>query len=177
MSPLRKLLGLVGVVALAGGVTAWRSRPVSYVEIIGRVLNTDRTPIPGVAVYLDRGTNLIERYVADSTGLFRLPLFLSEPHRATWLICAPGKSPTVGKPVIDHLGSTYYTYEPAAAVDSTWGFYRSSGWSGPIPRECPPRGIDPVGWRYPASAGKDWGAYSTSEPDWNRYPGPPALPR
>jgi hypothetical protein len=176
MRHVRNLLALFGALALLGGVTAWTSRRIGYVEIVGRVLNTDQTPIPSVAVYLDRGTNIIERYVADSTGLFRLPLFPREPHRATWLICVPGMSPTVGKPELDHLGSTYYTYQPAQALDSVWRFYRASGWSGPIPRECP-RGADDVGWRYPASAGKDWGSYSTSEPDWRRYPGPPVLPK
>jgi len=176
MRRIINMSAIIGALALIGGITGWAQRRDGYVVIRGRVLTFEHRPIRGVAVYLDRGTNLIERYDSDSTGLFQLPLFPIDPHRATWLICVPGRMPVVGKPQLEHLGAAYYTYEPGANVDSTWRSYRASGWSGPIPRECPPS-ADSVGWRYPATSGNDWGAYTTTEPDWSRYPGPPALPR
>jgi hypothetical protein len=96
-----------------------------------------------------------------------------------WLICVPGAVPIVGKPERDEftrVGTTLHSYDYSPGQDSVWRFYRASGWSGPIPRECP-RGVDSVGWRYPASSGQQWGAYTTVEPDWTRFPGPPALPK
>ena len=44
MSHLRNLLALIGALALVGGVTAWASRRIGYVEIVGHVLNADHTP-------------------------------------------------------------------------------------------------------------------------------------
>lgn len=166
------VFGAVSLLTAATNAVVNRTAPVM---IVGRAFDADRRPLTGLSVYLDRGTNLIERYVSDSTGLFQLPLFPREPHRATWLICARGGVPMVGRPQLDHLGTAYYTYDYTALGDSVWRFYRASGWTGPVPRECP-RGADSVGWRYPASAKKSWGAYTTKEPDWARYPGPPAFP-
>jgi hypothetical protein len=169
------LLAVVGALALLVVVTGWVRKDRGYVMIYGTVVDAQRRPIPHLSIFLDRGSNLIERYATDSLGRFELPLFPIEPHRATWLVCAPGAIPMIGKPDVANLGKTYFTYETSALGDTVFRFYRAGGWSGPIPRECP-RGTESGGWRYPASAGKGPGAVSTTEPDWARYPGPPDLP-
>lgn len=175
MRKIVTLLAAVGTLSLLVGVIGWVWKPSGYVMVHGNVVDAREHPLPRLSIYLDRGTNLIERYESDSAGRFELPLFPREPYRATWLICAPGAIPMVGKPDVANMGNAYFTYQATALPDSVWRFYRSSGWSGPIPRECP-LGVGEAGWRYPASAGKDWGAVSATEPDWVKYPGPPALP-
>ena len=69
--------------------------------ITGQVRDPNGRALAGMSVFLDRGTNLVERYETDSAGSFRLPLFAREPHRAVWLVCAPGAIPMVGKPELD----------------------------------------------------------------------------
>ena len=179
MPRIMKASALIGAAILLVFNGAWASRRTSADVVTGRVLGSNGRPLPGLSVFLDRGTNLVERYETDSAGEFRLPLFPREPHRATWLICAPGAIPIVGKPERDEAtgGVTLFRiYDYSPARDTVWRSYRQSGWSGPIPRECP-QGDQIVGWRYPASAGRDWGAYTTEEPDWKRFPGPPRLPQ
>ena len=166
-------IGAVSLLTVAGGWTMHRFAPVM---VVGRAVTFDKRPLAGAAVFLDRGSSMIERYSTDSAGEFRLPLFPREPHRATWLICAPGMQERIGKPALDHLTAMpFYIFEMAPAQANAHGTYRQQGWKGPIPRECP-QAVDPMGWRYPASSGKDDGAYSITEPDWIRYPGPPKLP-
>src|SRR5205085_997982 len=106
----------------------------------------------------------IERYATDSLGEFHLPLFPREPHRATWLICAPGRQEYVGKPELDAvIAQTFYTYELDTLRPEQHGTYRAWGWKGPIPRECP-QAVDSMVWRYPATAGKGYGASTLVEP-------------
>ena len=173
-----RVLALGGAACLLLTSAAWSARRGGPFAIQGRIRGADERALVGVSVFLDRGDNLIERYETDSAGGFKFPLWVRTPHRATWLICPAGANPIIGIPEYDEfsrVGHTLHTYQATDSRDSVYGFYRQSGWSGPIPRECPPS-RDVQGWRYPASAGKDWGAYSESEPDWRRYPGPPALP-
>lgn len=130
----------------------------------GVVLGPGDSRLQGVPVFLDRGRgNAIERVTTDANGRFRLPLERHELRRAVWLICTPGGIPMVGSREENQLGSTTYGY--TALGDSTWGFYRASGWRGPIPRECPV-GTDSMGWRYPRSAGMHPSAFTAQEPDW-----------
>jgi hypothetical protein len=174
----RNVLALIGAAFLLVSSAGWVARRAAPEAIVGYVRETDGRRIRGLSVFLDRGTNLVERYVTDSAGMFTLPLFAHEPHRAVWLICVPGALPIVGRPARDEFtrgGTTVHSYDYTPALDSVWRAYRTSGWSGPIPRECP-RGVDSAGWRYPASTGKHWGTYTTVEPDWARFPGPPELP-
>jgi hypothetical protein len=167
---------VVGAVFLMGSSIGWINNRLTAYVVTGRVLGPDDKPLAGLSVFLDRGSNAIERYATDSAGAFRLPLFPRDPHRATWLICPAGAIPIVGRMALDdHTRLTFRSYNSSPATDSVFGFYRAEGWKGPIPRECP-RGTDAVGWRYPASSGKDWGAFTLTEPDWARYPGPPAMP-
>lgn len=178
-SSVFRALSLAGAACLVLTGAAWFVRRDGSFAIQGHVRSTDERPLANISVFLDRGANVIERYETDSAGTFRLPLWGHAPHRATWLICPAGANPIVGMPEYDEFsraGRMLHTYHATAGRDSVYGFYRQRGWSGPIPRECPP-GRDLQGWRYPASAGRDWGAYTTSEPDWRRYPGPPALPK
>jgi hypothetical protein len=131
----------------------------------GIVEGSNRKPLAHVPVFLDRGGSAIERYVTDNAGAFTFPLEPREIQHAVWLICAPGTIPMVGSREPDQAGPTTYGVTPMA--DSTWGSYRASGWRGPIPRECP-TGTDTIGWRYPPSAGKGKGAFTTIEPEWPR---------
>lgn len=171
------LLAIIGAAAIAVTAGGWAThRSLAVVMVHGRATTYDHRPVVGAAVFLDRGANTIERYTTDSLGQFHLPLFPREPHRATWLICAPGLQEFVGKPELDHVTNLpFYTYELSPRQVSTHGWYRASGWKGPIPRECP-QITDTMVWRYPASAGKGYGASTLDEPDWKRYLGPPDLP-
>lgn len=159
----------------SGALTAQQRGPFS---VEGQVRGADERPLARISVFLDRGDNLVERYETDSLGAFRFSLWVNAPHRAVWLICPPSANPIIGMPEHDEFSRrerTIHHYQASTGRDSTYRFYRQRGWSGPIPRECP-QSQDLQGWRYPASAGMHWGAYSTVEPDWRRFPGPPALP-
>ena len=178
-SSVCRVLSLAAVACLILTGAAWSARRDGPFAIQGQVRGSDERPLANLSVFLDRGDNVIERYETDSAGAFRLPLWARTPHRATWLICPASANPIVGIPEYDEFSRadpTLHTYDATAGRDSVYRFYRQQGWSGPIPRECPPS-RDVQGWRYPASAGQDPGAYTTSEPDWHRYPGPPALPK
>lgn len=160
-----RALAVIGALTLllwGGGATVkylTRSGPMGVVRGEGEV------PVVGVPVFLDRGSSTVERYVTDSAGRFFLPLEERELRRAVWLICAPGKIPMVGSRSPGQIGPT--TYGLTAFPEKEWWFYRGSGWRGPIPRECP-TGRDSMGWRYPASAGKDPNAFTLVEPEWDR---------
>ncbi len=162
--PIVNALALIGALTLLTAVTGFVIRRLAG-EGTGIVLGPDDKPLAHVSVFLDRGGSAIERYVTDTAGAYSLPLTRTELRRAVWLICAPGGIPMVGQRGENQAGpATYgFTHLP----DSTWHFYRSSGWRGPIPRECP-RGTDTVGWRYPASAGKPESAFTATEPDWSK---------
>lgn len=177
-SSIYRVLSLSGAACLILTSVAWSVWHDGPFAIQGQVHGADERPLANLSVFLDRGENVIERFETDSAGAFRFPLWVRTPHRATWLICPVSANPIVGVPEYDEfsrVGQTLHRYQATAGRDSVYGFYRQRGWSGPIPRECPPS-RDVRGWRYPASAGREWGAYATSEPDWRRYPGPPALP-
>ena len=169
-------LAVVGAVTLTLSAVGWvRHRP-SVIMLRGRAVTVEGRPVVAAAVFLDRGSNTIERYLTDSTGAFRLPLFPRDPHRATWLICAPGMQERVGHPELDQVNNLPdYTYEVAPLQAGGRGAYRAYGWKGPIPRECP-QAVDSIVWRLPASSGQGYGSGSYVEPDWSRYPGPPPLP-
>ncbi|MCR4341235.1 MAG: hypothetical protein NUW01_15265 [Gemmatimonadaceae bacterium] len=164
-----RALAVIGALTLllwGGGAAArylTRSGPMGVVRGEGEV------PVAGLPVFLDRGGSAIERYVTDSAGRFFLPLEEREFRRAVWLICAPGQIPMVGSRSPGLIGPSTYglTPYPEGPEGKGWSFYRGFGWRGPIPRECPP-GRDSMGWRYPASAGKDPNAFTLVEPEWDR---------
>ena len=160
---LINILAVIGALNVLGAMTAFAYRRLSDGGAAGVVLGPDERPLAAVPVFLDRGSSAIERFVTDAEGRFRLPLEERELRRATLLICAPGGIPMVDRRDPSQVGPTHYGY--SALGDSTWGFYRASGWRGPVPRECP-AGTDSMGWRYPASAGKHPAAFTTQEPDW-----------
>ena len=155
------LIGAVTVVGLLTGAVIRQLAGHHHVVVTG----ADNRPLSNVPVFLYRGSMAIERYVSDSTGALEFPLVTREFQRAVWLICAPGAIPMVGTREQSQAGPTTYGYTPLA--DSTWGWYRSSGWRGPIPRECPRR-TDSLGWRHPVSSGKSKDAITYSEPIWSR---------
>jgi hypothetical protein len=163
---MRRLL--MNVLALIGGLTvvaALARAGLEFAVSSSHVIVTDRNskPLANVPVFLDRGTMAIERYTTDSTGALKFPIQGEEVQHAVWLICAPGAIPMVGMRDVVQSGPTTYGYTPLQ--DSTWGWYRANGWRGPIPRECP-RGVDSIGWRYPASSGKPRDAITFTEPKW-----------
>lgn len=174
-------LALVGAAMILGSLTAWL--PIRSHEFVaeGTVLGLDGRPVPRLSVFLDPGDNVVMRFETDSAGVFRLPLRSQEPHRATWLICVPGAIPFVGKPMRAELSSGGLTlrrgqYSSSRLRRSGWEFYRATGWTGPIPRQCPRAVNEFVGWRYPKSSGKQYYDGTRTEPDWNRFPGEPVLP-
>ena len=158
-------LAVVGAVTVLGAATGFALRRVAAGGPTGIVLGPRDEPLVGVPVFLDRGGSAVERFVTDAAGRFRLPLAERELGRAAWLICAPGAIPMVGTRDAGQVGPTTYGY--TALGRPTWGFYRATGWRGPIPRACPV-GTDSMGWRYPASAGRDPAAFTTEEPEWPR---------
>lgn len=161
-----RALAVIGALTLllwGGGAVA---KYVTRSGPMGVVLGEGERAVARVPVFLDRGESAIERYVTDSAGRFFLPLEERELRRAVWLICAPGQIPMVGSRSPGQIGPTTYGLTPYPEGDG-WSFYRGFGWRGPIPRECPP-GRDSMGWRYPASAGKDPNAFTLIEPEWDR---------
>ncbi|HEY0996809.1 MAG TPA: hypothetical protein VGD77_12515 [Gemmatimonadaceae bacterium] len=170
-----RLLVLLGATALVPLRATAQSQRGPW-PLSGSLEDSAGRPLPGLSVFLDRGSNTIERYVTDSLGGFHFLLNPREYYRATWLICPPGSIPSIGyarngdPPVV-----TNYTYVFSPARDTVEHFYKARGWKGPIPRECPPA-ADEMLWRFPASAKKGSGAASSTEPDWVKYPGPPNVP-
>jgi hypothetical protein len=157
-------LAVIGALTVLGAVTGFIIRRVANTAT-GIVLGPDRKPLARVPVFLDRGSLAIERYLTDDRGAFAFHLEPHEIRRSMWLICAPHGIPSVDSRGDGQIGPTTYFYTRWA--DNTWGFYRATGWRGPIPRECP-SGTDTVGWRYPPSAGKLKDAFTTTEPEWPR---------
>ena len=157
-------LALIGALTLVGLLSGALIRGlVGHDHVV--VMGPDDRPMPNVPVFLDRGSAAIERYVSDSSGALRFPMSADELQQAVWLICAPGGIPMVGRRDPSQAGPTSYGY--TRLPDTSWGWYRASGWRGPIPRECP-RGTDSIGWRYPASSGKSKDAITFTEPVWPR---------
>ena len=169
---MRRLV--VNALAFIGGLTVLASLAgftlrhfVTDGGATGIVLGADAKPVAGVPIFLNRGNAAIERYVTDARGRFALPLRNDyERRRATWLICAPGAIPMVG--LIDgdsfQIGPT--TYTPGKLSGINGAHIRTSGWLGPIPRECPPA-LDSVGWRILSNLDQNSYRVSTVEPDWN----------
>jgi hypothetical protein len=157
-------LAVIGALTVLGVMSGFIIRRVAD-KTTGIVLGPDDRPLARVPVFLDRGRSAIERYLTDDRGAFTFQLEPREVRRSTWLICAPRGIPMVSSRNDGQIGPTTYGYTSWA--DSTWGFYRASGWRGPIPRECP-RATDAIGWRYPSSAGKPKAAVTTTEPEWPR---------
>lgn len=166
-SPVRRVvvnvLAVVGALSIVAGAIKFTAHRYLDRGATGIVMGPGDTPAAGVPVFLDRGHMAIERYVTDAEGHFRLPLETREFPRAAWLICVPDGMPFVGHRDDSQIGPTTYMFTklpsgPGAMV-------RAFGWRGPMPRECP-SASDSMGWRYPASAGKDSSAFTTTEPDW-----------
>jgi hypothetical protein len=103
-------LALVGALSMLLASAAWVSHNIRADVVTGRVLGPDGRPLSRLSVFLDRGTNLSERYETDSAGVFTLPLFPREPHRATWLICAPGALPIVDRPQRGEFAGSVATF-------------------------------------------------------------------
>jgi hypothetical protein len=165
---------LVNLLAVVGGLTLLTSlagfvlRRYADDAATGIVLGPDNKPAVGAAVFLDRGTAAIERYVTDTEGHFSLPVERRELHRAKWLICVPGGIPIVGDAYRDGVQIRSVRYSSGVQPPGRPAFIRAYGWLAPVPRECP-RALDSVVWRYPPKAGKDPRAASLTEPDWSRY--------
>ena len=160
---LVNLFAAVGMYLVFGSLLTWGFR--RYADGGGGIFVTGpgKRPAVGAPVFLDRGDGLIERYQTDSRGQFSFPLGQSDVHRVKWLICVPGAIPMVGYPEGDRLTRIQYQFSPQEAGKPA--FYRSWGWLGPIPRECPPA-LDSVGWRIPNGSGYDPGRVTFTEPAW-----------
>jgi hypothetical protein len=157
-------LAILGAMTVLEAISRFIIRHVAD-KTTGIVLGPDHKPLAHVPVFLDRGGWAIERYLTDDRGAFAFHLEPREVRRSIWLICAPRGIPAVNSRDDGQIGPTTYGY--ASLAESTWGFYRATGWRGPIPRECP-RATDTVGWQYPPSAGKPKDAFTTTEPEWPR---------
>ncbi|MES2180017.1 MAG: hypothetical protein V4550_19305 [Gemmatimonadota bacterium] len=153
----------IGIMTVGSAATKFVTERSSK-EFSGVVLGIDKMPKAKVPVFLDRGGFAIERFVTDSAGRFTLPLDARERRRASWLICSPGAVPIVAFGAENQVRSATYPF--TELYGPTYGYYRASGWRGPIPRECP-TGTDTLGWRYPASAGRP-NDISNVEPEWPR---------
>jgi hypothetical protein len=162
-------LAVIGAITVLGSLAGFVLRRYADGTAKGIVLGQDHKPLVGAPVFLDRGRGAIERYETDSQGRFTLPVQGEELHRAKWLICVPG-----GIPLVDYTGDPYdikigpTTYSFTRHPTGKPAFICVYGWLGPVPHECPPA-LDSVVWRYPPAAGKDPGAGSYTEPDWNQY--------
>ena len=157
------ILAVIGALTLFGRTLGLVIRQLAG-DGYGRVVANGK-PVPGVPVFLDRGSAALERFITDTAGAFTFPLELHEIRRSVWLICAPGMIPMVGSREENQAGPT--TYQLTPLPDSTWGFYLASGWRGPVPRECP-RGTESWSWRYPLADGEQKDSFTLAEPEWRR---------
>jgi hypothetical protein len=119
---------------------------------------------PSAYPFLDRGF-VIERYLSDIAGHFRLPLARHERSHAVWLICAPASLPMVGLDrgaIRSHVtyGLNRRDVRPGDRVD-----VRSFGWSAPIPRECTIADTT-TRWRGPVDSANASVPMTPFEPAW-----------
>jgi hypothetical protein len=157
-------LAVIGAFATLSVLAAKLTGPT----VTGVVEGPDHRRATNIPVFLDRRTGVIERFLTDSNGRFRLPLERAELSQAVWLICVPGGIPMVGSRSQGQLGPT--TYGTTALPVGQRAPVRGFGWTGPIPRECAADSV--TFWRFPPEANKPPMAVSVTEPDWTSYRAP-----
>lgn len=163
---MRKSIGICAAVLAVLWSLGFVRRVPDFLTFEIVALDTNETPVPSATVFVDIGGPALERIVADSTGTAKLFITRQDFRHAIWLICAPGFVPGVGKSIIDdspgaihHLVRESINSQPSV---------RSSGWHGPMPRECP-QFVDSVGWfTSPAKKDSSWRELVRQEPDWAR---------
>ena len=162
---LTRLLAAIGGLWIISNVTGALLARGGDQAARGTVQRRDGTPVTNVPVFLDRGA-VIERYVTDSAGRFRLPLATHERADAVWLICAPRAIPMVGHMREKQFGSPTYQL---TEVDSSHRIpVRGFGWRGPIPRECTLADSTRY-WRGPVDSTNAPVPVVSPEPDWATY--------
>lgn len=164
---LVRVLAVIGALALLGTASESVAGRLIDPAATGTIENEDGSPGVGVPVFLDRGT-VIERYVTDSGGHFRLPLSRHEQRRAAWLICAPASLPMVGydRGIISrHVTYQLNTHDVRLGQRSA---VRGFGWSAPVPRECV-HADTMTYWRGPVDSANAPVPMMPSEPDWSTY--------
>lgn len=160
------MLAIVGALTLLSiGATSLADR-FGDAAATGTVENEDGTPAVHVPVFLDRG--IIERYITDSAGNFRLPLSRHTLRPAVWLICAPKALPMVGHDRPGIWGGTTYTLNSRDVNPGTKVTVRGFGWSAPIPRECT-LADSTTYWRGPVDSANAPVPVLKAEPDWTTY--------
>lgn len=162
---LTRLLAAIGGLWIISNVTWALSARVADQAARGVVERRNGRPAANVPVFLDRGA-VIERYVTDTAGHFRLPLAAYERTGAVWLICAPHAIPMVGHVGEKQFGST--TYELTDVDSSPRIPVRGFGWRGPIPRECSLADSTRY-WRGPVDSTNAPVPVVSPEPDWATY--------
>ena len=130
------------------------------------ILHDERgAPVRAAAIFVDRSDGVIERIVADSSGVTRLPFGAAERRSTRWLVCGAGYTPTVGWITNDDYEEDHLMERADEAKPI---FIRRRGWLGPIPRECP-QVSDSVAWL--SSTTTDGPSrLDFSEPDLSRQP-------
>lgn len=158
-------LAVIGAFTVLSEVTLFAVSHLTDQAATGVVQGPGDRIAANVPVFLDRRTGVIERFLTDSEGRFRLPIERRELSRTVWLICVPGGIPMVGHRDEGQLGPTTYGFTALDAGQRA--LVRGFGWTGPIPRECAAESA--TFWRYPPEARKGPSAASETEPDWASY--------
>lgn len=161
-----RLLAVIGALTvLTSLVGFWRSHAGPPVAS-GTLVYEDGRPAVGIPVFLDRG-GVIERYVTDSLGRYRLPLARYGRGEA-WLICPPDAVPSVGYAGRFGGGEVHETLNTRDVRPGDRVPVRGFGWSAPIPREC--RFADSATyWRGPVDSADAVVSAESHEPEWSTY--------
>jgi len=161
-----RLLAIIGALAvLSALVGVWRAH-VGPPVASGTVAYEGGRPAVGVPIFLDRGS-VIERYVTDSLGRFRLPLARSGRGEA-WLMCPDDALPSVGYAGEFGGGDVRYTLNTHDVHPGERVPIRGFGWSAPVPREC--RLADSATyWRGPVDSAGAVVSVQPQEPEWSTY--------
>ena len=161
-----RLLAIIGAISLLGALLGfWRTHAGPPVAS-GTIRYEDGRPAAGVPIFLERG-QVIERYVTDSLGRYRLPLARHGRGEA-WLICPHDALPSVGYVRRGGGRNAHHTLNTRDVRPGERVPTRGFGWPGPVPREC--RFVDTTTyWRGPVDSAGAMVRAVPQEPEWSTY--------
>lgn len=161
-----RLLAIIGALAVLSALVGFWREQVGSPFASGTVTYESGEPAAGVPIFLDRG-HVIERYVTNSQGHYRLPLARHGRGEA-WLICPQDALPSVGYRGKFGGADVHHTLNTRDVRDGDRASMRGFGWSAPIPREC--RLVDATTyWRGPVDSASAIASAQPQEPEWSMY--------
>ena len=161
-----RLLAIIGALAVLSALVGFWRAQVGSPSASGTIAYESGRPAVGVPIFLDRG-HVIERYVTNSQGHYRLPLAWHGRGEA-WLICPHDALPSVGYTGKFGGADVHHTLNTRDVRSGDRVSMRGFGWSAPIPREC--RLVDPATfWRGPVDSAGAIASAQPQEPEWSTY--------